>query len=305
MSHVLRVGQPDQIAYFRAYNTDGSANTSLTASTTGLTVSVFRVGASSVSIASLSNKAADNTAHADGAIRNVGGNLYTIDIPDAAVATQIPSICVRGSYTGGVIEGLEHPIVAYDPSVVAVGANTTTPPTATQNAAATLGALLVDYTSTGTVGYVLNAFFAMIEYVTGWRFKSKALEQAPTGATVSVTPVVSQTPVRVIGSNIETFIGDLSDIRVGVFSGTDPVDLSTMGDLEVCVQLKSGVDLDVVSMADITIDGDDNNYFSWTPNGESVDAVRAGKWSLRKASNKQVIAYGAWIVADAALSDAS
>lgn len=170
---------------------------------------------------------------------------------------------------------------------------------------ATLGALLVDYTSTGTVGYVLNAFFAMIEYVTGWRFKSKALEEAPTGATVSVTPVVAQTPVRVVGSNIETFIGDLSDIRVGVFSGTDPVDLSAMGDLEVCVQLKSGADLDVVPMADITIDGDDNNYFSWTPNGESVDAVRTGKWSLRKASNKQVIAYGAWIVVDAALSDAS
>jgi hypothetical protein len=136
MSHVLRVGVADQIAYFRAYNTDGSANTSLTASTTGLTLSVFRVGASSVSIASLSNKAADNTAHADGAIRNVGGNLYTIDLPDAACANQCPSICVRGSYTGGVIEGLEHPIVAYDPSVVAVGANTTTPPTAAEIEAA-------------------------------------------------------------------------------------------------------------------------------------------------------------------------
>ena len=117
MSHVLRVGVADQIAYFRAYNTDGSAKTDLTSLTTGLTLSVFRVGASSVSIASLSNKAADNTAHADGAIRNVGGNLYTIDIPDAATATQVPSIVVRGSYTGGVIEGLEHPIVAYDPSL--------------------------------------------------------------------------------------------------------------------------------------------------------------------------------------------
>lgn len=117
MSHVLRVGVADQIAYFRAYNTDGSAKTDLTSSTTGLSLSVFRVGVSSVSIASLSNKAADDTAHADGAIRNVGGNLYTIDIPDAATATQVPSIVVRGSYTGGVVEGLEHPIVAYDPSV--------------------------------------------------------------------------------------------------------------------------------------------------------------------------------------------
>ena len=193
MSHVLRVGVADQIAYFRAYNTDGSANTSLTASTTGLTLSVFRVGASSVSIASLSNKAADNTAHADGAIRNVGGNLYTIDLPDAACATQVPSICVRGSYTGGVIEGLEHPIVAYDPSVVAVGANTTIPPTAAANATAVrseLGltgtldsafdaiptaeengaagwdALQVDHTSTGSfgagVGYIITTVAAIL-----------------------------------------------------------------------------------------------------------------------------------------------
>jgi hypothetical protein len=117
MSHVLKHNVADQIAYFRAYDTDGTAKTDLTSSTAGLTLSVFRVGASSVSIASLSAKAADDSTHADGAIRNVGGNLYTIDIPDAATATQVPSIVVRGSYTGGVVEGLEHPIVAYDPAV--------------------------------------------------------------------------------------------------------------------------------------------------------------------------------------------
>jgi len=117
MSHVLKHNVADQIAYFRAYDTDGTAKTDLTSATTGLTLSVFRVGASSVSIASLSDKAADDSTHADGAIRNVGGNLYTIDIPDAATATQVPSIVVRGSYTGGVVEGLEHPIVAYDPAV--------------------------------------------------------------------------------------------------------------------------------------------------------------------------------------------
>ncbi len=118
-----------------------------------------------------------------------------------------------------------------------------------------------------------------------------------------VTPVVVQVPVRVVGTNIETFIGDLSDITVGVFSGEDPVDLSGFGDLEVCVQAKDGTDLDLVDMADITITGDDNNYVSWTPNADSVDEVRRGKWSLRKLSNKQVIAYGAWIVVDAALGD--
>jgi hypothetical protein len=118
----LRVGVADQIGYFRAYNTDGSAKTDLTSSTTGLALSVFRVGASAVSISSLSAKAADNTAHADGAIRAVSGNLYTVDLPDAACADQVPSISVKGSYTGGVIEGPEHPLVGYNPASVAVGA---------------------------------------------------------------------------------------------------------------------------------------------------------------------------------------
>ena len=122
MSHALRVGVADQIGYFRAYNTDGSAKTDLTSSTTGLSLSVFRVGAAAVSISSLSAKAADNTAHADGAIRAVSGNLYTVDLPDAACADQVPSISVKGSYTGGVIEGPEHPLVGYNPASVAVGA---------------------------------------------------------------------------------------------------------------------------------------------------------------------------------------
>lgn len=129
MSHVLRVGVADQIAYFRAYNTDGSGLITLTSATTGLSLSVFRVGLASVSIASLSNKAADNASHADGAIRNVGGNLYSIDLPDAATANQCPSIGVRGTFTGGVIEPVPHPVVAYDPAVVAVGA-----PSASDNA---------------------------------------------------------------------------------------------------------------------------------------------------------------------------
>jgi hypothetical protein len=124
VSHALRVGVADQIGYFRAYNTDGSAKTDLTSSTTGLTLSVFRVGAAAVSISSLSAKAADNTAHADGAIRAVSGNLYTVDLPDAACADQVPSISVKGSYTGGVIEGPEHPLIGYNPATVAVGALT-------------------------------------------------------------------------------------------------------------------------------------------------------------------------------------
>lgn len=116
MSHVIRAAATDQIALFRAYDDDGTAKVDLTSSTTGLALSVFRVGASAVSISSLSNKAADDTTHADGAIRQVQGNLYSVDLPDAACATQVASIVVKGAYTGGVIEGVPHPIVAYSPT---------------------------------------------------------------------------------------------------------------------------------------------------------------------------------------------
>ena len=123
------------------------------------------------------------------------------------------------------------------------------------------------------------------------------------GTSIMVTPVVAQVPVRVRDTDIETYIGDLSTIRIGIFSGEDAVDLSGFGDLEVCVQAKDGTDLDFVEMADLTIDGTDNNYVSWDPSGPSVATIRRGKWSLRKSSNKQVIAKGAWIISDAALED--
>jgi hypothetical protein len=157
-------------------------------------------------------------------------------------------------------------------------------------------------TSTG-----VTAAFTEIKGAT-WNSATDTLEKIADasgggGTSIMVTPVVAQTPVRVVGSNISTFIGDLSTIRIGVFSGSDPVDLTAFGDLEVCVQQKNGTDLDFVEMADLTIDGDDSNYVSWEPSGPSVADVTRGKWSLRKASNKQVIAYGAWIVEDAALED--
>ena len=114
MSHSIKVASLGHVAMFRAYEDAGTAKTDLTATTAGLTLSVFRVGATPVSIASLSDKAADDSAHAAGAIRHVAGNLYSVDIPDASVAVQVPSIVVVGSYTGGVIEGVPHPVVGYD-----------------------------------------------------------------------------------------------------------------------------------------------------------------------------------------------
>lgn len=56
-------------------------------------------------------------------------------------------------------------------------------PTAAENGAAGWNRMLVDHTSTGSFGYVIGLLFGLIENVTGWRFTTKALEQAPGGST--------------------------------------------------------------------------------------------------------------------------
>jgi hypothetical protein len=127
MSHAILVGSTNPILFFRAFDTDGTANVTFTSATAGASLSAYRTGGSSVAITPLSDKAADDTAHADGAIRQVSGNLYTVDGPDAAVAAQFGSVSIKGSYTAGVIEGVPHPLVGYNGATVAVGANTTTP----------------------------------------------------------------------------------------------------------------------------------------------------------------------------------
>jgi hypothetical protein len=125
------------------------------------------------------------------------------------------------------------------------------------------------------------------------------------GDSIIVTPVVAQTPVRAVATTITTFKGDKSAITVGVFSGTSPVNLSTLGALEVCIQTKAGTDLQLIAAANITISGTSSNYFSFSPNATAVGTVGRFMWSLRVASSgsKQVIVYGAFVVEDAALAD--
>jgi hypothetical protein len=125
------------------------------------------------------------------------------------------------------------------------------------------------------------------------------------GGSIVVTPVVAQTPVRAVATTITTFKGDRSAITVGVFDELDPVDLSALGALEVCIQTKAGTDLQLISAANITISGTDSNYFSFSPNATAVGTVGRFMWSLRVASSssKRVITYGAFVVEDAALAD--
>jgi hypothetical protein len=134
---------------------------------------------------------------------------------------------------------------------------------------------------------------------------ANALTGGGGGDSIIVTPVVAQTPVRAVATTITTFKGDRSAITVGVFDELDPVDLSALGSLEVCIQTKAGTDLQLISAANITISGTDSNYFSFSPNATAVGTVGRFMWSLRVASSssKRVITYGAFVVEDAALAD--
>jgi hypothetical protein len=134
---------------------------------------------------------------------------------------------------------------------------------------------------------------------------ANALTGGGGGGSIVVTPVVAQTPVRAVATTITTYKGDRSAITVGVFSGTSPVNLSTLGALEVCIQTKAGTDLQLIAAANITISGTDSNYFSFSPNATAVGTVGRFMWSLRVASSssKRVITYGAFVVEDAALAD--
>jgi hypothetical protein len=147
---------------------------------------VFRVGAAAVSISSLSAKAADNTAHADGAIRAVSGNLYTVDLPDAVCADQVPSISVKGSYTGGVIEGPEHPLVGYNPASVAVGALTPLVAGRQIAVAATTGAVELDSDSRDAVA---DAVWdeAMADHTGSGSYGGRVVRASNSNTTVQIT----------------------------------------------------------------------------------------------------------------------
>ena len=212
------------------------------------------------------------------------GQATAIETDTQDIQTRLPAALVSGRM---------------DASVGAMASNTLTAAALATDAVTEIQVGLA--TSSG-----VTAAFTEIKGAT-WSSSTDTLEKiaesASGGTSIMVTPVVAQVPVRVRDTDIETYIGDLSTIRIGIFSGEDAVDLSGFGDLEVCVQAKDGTDLDFIEMADLTIDGTDNNYVSWDPSGPSVATIRRGKWSLRKSSNKQVIAKGAWIISDAALED--
>ena len=140
-----------------------------------------------------------------------------------------------------------------------------------------------------------------------YRFTTNALEQAPSGgsgSTVIVSPLSALAPERVNGTTISVAVGDLTPVTIDVYDANDAaVNLSTQGNLEVCIESRDNVDLQVVAHASITISGASSNKATWTPNAAAVGTVDKHRWSLRTASAKKVLAYGPWVVERVALSD--
>jgi hypothetical protein len=128
----IQVGSEDNTLIATVYNTDGSIKADLAFDTTGISIFVQRIGEANGSALTLSAKATPQTAHADGAFLNLGGGDISVDVPDAPFATYKGRARIYGTFTGGTIIGEWFDVVGFDAAAVAVGANTTTPPTPNQ-----------------------------------------------------------------------------------------------------------------------------------------------------------------------------
>jgi hypothetical protein len=81
----------------------------------------------------------------------IGGGKYYVDVADSVYASGNLGALVQfyGALTDSSVYAEQHRVVAYNPSLAALGANTTTPPTASANADATLSGLTSGPTTGG------------------------------------------------------------------------------------------------------------------------------------------------------------
>lgn len=106
MTIAILPGATSQSLEFKAIdNTTGLAATTLTSATAGLSIS-YQVGIGTVTAISLSDLAATNSAYSSGGIKHLGGGVYRIDVPDAAIpATEGARSKVFGTATAFQILG--------------------------------------------------------------------------------------------------------------------------------------------------------------------------------------------------------
>jgi len=107
----IQKGATDQTTYVRIVDaTDGTPETGVTSATSGLDLEYVRLGAAPVDLTE-SDLGSTSAAHSDGGLIHVGGGVYRVDLPDAAVATGVDQVSVQGTITDMVILGVTHPLV--------------------------------------------------------------------------------------------------------------------------------------------------------------------------------------------------
>lgn len=124
------------------------------------------------------------------------------------------------------------------------------------------------------------------------------------GNTVIVTPTVGVVTPDTTDTEIRCKVGATNPKTVAVFDANlDPVDLTALGDLVLCIETLRNADVQVVEDDDITISGADDNQFTFTPDAATVASKRTLKWSLRRVTDKYVILQGSLVVDYSPLED--
>ena len=195
MSHTrsIRTGDTDVTLIATVYNTDGSVRSDLAWNTAGISIFVQRIGMANGTPLTLSNKATPATAHVDGQFLNLGGGNISVDIPDAPLANFIGQIRIYGTFTGGSIIGDWYDVVGYDATAVAVGANTTTPPTASAIADQVYEEQYSGHNTPGTYGFLWDK----------WRKNNPSIVGEVTNA---IVPTTSQFSTDITGYGNEAFV---------------------------------------------------------------------------------------------------
>jgi hypothetical protein len=138
--------------------------------------------------------------------------------------------------------------------------------------------------ATGTMGLVMYAFSQMLENVSGWRWKEKALEESPTseGGIVNVLPAVGISAERQAGVVLSPFVGETITQSVTLYAtdGTTPINLSGKS-LEIVFQTRSGTDVAVIANANITVSGTSSNIVTFAYPAAVTTAERTLRVSLR------------------------
>jgi hypothetical protein len=197
----------------------------------------------------------------------VGGGKYYVDVADSVYAVGNLGALVQfyGALTDSSVYAEQHRVVAYNPSLAALGANTTTPPTAAANADAVWDEPYNQHTTAGTFGKLMDTL----------RKSNTVIE-----GTILASPTPTTTTFRISGADYPT--GALEHSVLWMNSGTSaeqnsPI-LTTVnnGDGTLTITLEEALVTAPVAGDTVLIDP--------TSHVHAIADVAAGIWSAASSA---------------------